>query len=64
MRFTGAKGMERFLYIYVPDDLGGTRAMMAIVPGAENWNFEAKSTYMVTGDLGEILFSYFELKSK
>jgi len=64
MRFTGVKGVERFLYIFVPDELEGKRAMMAIVPGAENWNFEAKSTYMITGDPGKILFSYFELRSK
>jgi len=63
LRFTGVKGQERFLFVFVPDDLSA-RAMMAIVPGAENWNFEAKTTYMATGDPGNILFHYFELKSK
>ena len=64
LRFTGVKGMERFLFVFVPDEMEGTRAMMAIVPGAENWNFEAKTTYMATGEPGTILFHYFELKSK
>jgi len=48
----------------VPDDLGGTRAMMAIPAGAENWQFDDKATQVVTGDPGSILFHYFELKSK
>ena len=64
LRFTGAKGKERFLYIFVPDELDATRDMMAIVPGAEDWDFDAKTTYMVTGKPSHILFSYFELKSK
>ena len=64
MRFTGVKGVERFLFMFVPDELQESRAMMAIVPGAENWNFEAQSTYMVTGDPGEVLFHYFELRSR
>ena len=64
LRFTGAKGKERFLYIFVPDELDESRDMMAIVPGAEDWNFDAKTTYMMTGKPANILFSYFELKSK
>ena len=64
LRFTGVKGKERFLFVFVPDEMEGTRAMMAIVPGAENWNFEAKTTYMAIGEPGTILFHYFELKSK
>ncbi len=64
LRFTGVKGKERFLFIYIPDVLDKQRAMMAIVPGAEGWDFDAKTTYMVTGEVGKILFHYFELKSK
>lgn len=63
LRFTGVKGKERFLFIFVPDEMG-TRAVMAIVPGAENWNFDSKSTNMATGEPSKILFHYFELKSK
>ena len=64
MRFTGAKGKEKFLFVYVPDEMESTRAMMAIVPGAEGWHFDDDRTYMVTGELAKMLFSYFELKSK
>ena len=68
LRFTGLKGQksktERFLFVFVPDDLGGTRGMMAIPAGAENWQFDDKATQVVTGDPGSILFHYFELKSK
>jgi hypothetical protein len=63
LRFTGVKGEERFLFVYVPDDLGG-RDVMATPAGAEGWHFEDKSTYMVTGDWGHMLFHYFELRSK
>jgi len=64
LRFTGVKGKERFLFAYIPDEMERTRAMMAIVPGAEGWHFDAKTTYMATGDPGNFLFHYFELKSK
>ena len=68
LRFTGLKGQdskkERFLFIYVPDNLEGTRGIMAIPPGAENWHFDDKATHVVTGDPGHILLHYFELKSK
>lgn len=64
IRFTGHKGRERFLFVFVPDDLNASRDMLAIVPGAEGWDFEAKTTYTATAKPGEILFHYFELKSK
>lgn len=64
LRFTGVEGKERFLFVFVPDDLGGRREVMGIPAGAENWDFDAKTTYMATGELGYILFHYFELKSK
>lgn len=63
IRFTGHKGRECFLFAFVPDQLS-SREMMAIVPGAEGWDFEAKTTYTATAKRGEILFHYFELKSK
>ena len=64
MRFTGVVGKERFLLIFIPDILDQGRNVMAIPLGAENWNFDAKTTYLVTGDPGHILFQFFELKSK
>lgn len=64
LRFTGTKGYERFLFIFVPDELEQTRAMAAIVAGAENWQFEAKTTNKAYGTPGKIVFHYFELKSK
>lgn len=64
LRFTGVIGKERFLFVYIPDQLDQGRTMMAIPLGAENWDFDAKTTYMTTGDPGHILFHYFELKSK
>ena len=64
IRFTGHKGKERFLFVFVPDDLDASREMLAIVPGAEGWDFEAKTTYTATAKAGEILFHYFVLKSK
>jgi hypothetical protein len=64
LRFTGIKGMERFLFVFIPDDVEGRREMMAIPTGAETWDFEAKTTYMTTGPPGQLLFHFFELKSK
>ncbi len=64
LRFTGVEGKERFLFVFVPEELGGRREVMGIPAGAENWDFDAKTTYMATGELGCILFYYFELKSK
>ena len=64
IRFTGHKGRERFLFVFVPDELDASREMLAIVPGAEGWDFEAKTTYTVTAKAGQILFHYFELKSR
>lgn len=64
LRFTGVEGMERFLFVYVPDNLEGSRSVMGIPAGAENWEYDHKTTYLATGDLGQILFHYFELKSR
>ncbi len=64
MRFTGVKGHEKFLFVYVPDEMESGRAMMAIVAGAEGWHFDDDRTYMVTGEPARMLFSYFELRSK
>lgn len=67
LRFSGVKGYERFLMVFVPDHLGaadGAREMMAIPAGAEGWDFEAKSSYAVEGPADYLLFHYFELRSK
>ena len=65
LRFSGVKGYERFLLVFVPDHLvEGTRAMQAIPTGAEGWDFEAKTSYTVRGNPDFLLFHYFELKSK
>ena len=65
LRFSGVKGYERFLLVFVPDHLvEGTRAMQAIPTGAEGWDFEAKTSYTVKGSPDFLLFHYFELKSK
>lgn len=64
LRFRGKTGKERFLFIFVPKEIEYARAMMAIPAGAENWKFDAKSTYRVTGEQDKILFHFFELKSK
>jgi len=64
MRFTGTKGRERFLFAFVPDELDATRSMMAIVPGAEGWDFEHKTSHLVLAKPGQLLFHYFEMKSK
>lgn len=64
LRFRGKTGMERFLFIFVPKELEYARAMMAVPAGAENWKFDAKSTYRIAGAQDKILFHFFELKSK
>lgn len=64
LRFTGHEGIERFLLAYVPDALGATREVLAIPPGAEDWDFTAETTRVTTGRLGEVLFHYFDVKSK
>jgi hypothetical protein len=64
LRFTGVKGVERFLFAFVPDDVDTKREMMAITAGAEDWQFDARTTYMAVGEPGRILFHYFELRSK
>lgn len=64
VRFTGMKGKERFLFVYVPEQASGGREVIGIAPGAEHWNFDDKYTHMVTGEEGKILFHFFELKSK
>jgi hypothetical protein len=64
LRFTGVKGIERFLFVYVPDELDARRDVMGIPAGAEDWKFDDKTTCMAMGDPGRILFHYFELRSK
>lgn len=64
LRFTGVEGREKFLFVYMPDELDGQREMMAIPAGAESWDFGHKTSYRAIGDRGKILFHYFELKSK
>ena len=64
LRFSGVKGFERFLFVFVPDEMEYTRAMAAIAAGAENWQFDAKTTNKAYGNPGKIMFHYFQLKSK
>lgn len=64
IRFTGYSGKEQFLIVYVPDTLGGSREVMAVPPGAEDWDFEANTTFMITADPQDPLFHYFTMKSK
>ena len=64
MRFTGYKGLERFLLIYIPDTRAATREMLAIPPGAEDWKYESSTTYTIEAEPGQILFHDFDLKSK
>ena len=64
MRFSGYKGLERFLLIYIPDASASTREMLAIPPGAEDWKYEASTTYTIEGEPGQILFHDFDLQSK
>lgn len=64
LRFTGVEGREKFLFVYMPDELDGQREMMAIPAGAESWDFGHKTSHRAIGDRGKILFHYFELKSK
>lgn len=64
LRFTGVKGYERFLFVFIPDEMEYTRAMAAITAGAENWQFDAKTTNKAYGNPGKIMFHYFQLKSK
>jgi hypothetical protein len=65
LRFSGVKGYERFLLVFVADHLSeGTRAMQAIPIGAEGWDFEDKTSYTVRGNADYMFFHYFELKSK
>ena len=64
LRFTGGKNRERFLFVFIPDALERQRGMMAIPSGAEGWKFDAKTTYTTSGDPGNIIFHYFQLKSK
>ena len=64
LRFTGVKGYERFIFVFVPDEMEYTRAMAAIAAGAENWQFDAKTTNKAYGNPGKVMFHYFELKSR
>lgn len=63
IRFTGYSGKEQFLLVYVPD-MGGTRQVLASPPGAEDWDYEASTTYTAVADPGHALFHYFTMKSK
>lgn len=64
LRFVGLKGKERFLLVFVPNALDEQRAVLPIAPGAEDWHFDAKTSYAATGTPGHMLFHYLELKSK
>jgi len=64
LRFTGVEGMERFLFVYVPDALDQSRSVMGIPAGAEQWEYDHKTSYLAVGDPGQVLFHYFELKSR
>jgi hypothetical protein len=65
LRFTRSENRrERFLFAFVPDDLSRTRALAAIAVGAEGWDFEEDETQTVLARPGNILFHYFELKSR
>lgn len=64
LRFTGVEGMERFLFTFVPDALAETRSVMGIPAGAEQWEYDHKTSYLAIGDQDQILFHYFELKSR
>lgn len=64
LRFTGVDGLERFLFVFVPDAPSDTRSVMGIPAGAEQWDYEDKATHLVTGEPGQALFHFFELKSR
>jgi hypothetical protein len=64
LRFTGVEGMERFLFVFVPDALDQSRAVIGIPAGAEQWEYDHKTSYLASGDQGQALFHYFELKSR
>ena len=48
IRFSGYSGKEQFLMVYVPDTVGRSREVLAVPPGAEDWDFEANTTSMIT----------------
>ncbi len=64
LRFTGVEGHERFLLVFVPEEGGAQREMLAIPAGAEGWDYEDKATQRIFGERGSVLFQYFDLKSR